>query len=164
MLHAGTTLETYLRSDAADAPDQVIVARHDSGDFAQVMFSGRHAAIADEPVQAGGLDLGPDPHKYVLMGLGTCTSMTLLMYARRKGWLLEDVVVRLKHAKAVTEPRNASRSSSAGEGITREILLIGPLTDEQWYLLMGAAERCPIQKMLSLGISITTEAIQDDRK
>lgn len=163
MLHAGTALETYLRSKAADDPDQVIVARHDTGDFAQVMLSGRHATVADEPVEAGGLDLGPDPHKYVLMGLGACTSMTLLMYARRKGWPLEDVVVRLKHVNAVTEPRAASRSGNAGERITREILMIGPLTDEQRQLLMRAAERCPIHRMLSSGISIATEAIQDAR-
>src|SRR5215472_3723466 len=70
----------------------VVVHGRASG-FAQEILAGRHRLHADEPVSAGGTDIGPSPYDLLLAALGACTSMTVGMYARRKGWPLEEVRV-----------------------------------------------------------------------
>jgi putative redox protein len=67
--------------------------------FTQQIETGDHRLLADEPAQVGGSDLGPGPYEYLLAALGSCTSMTLQMYARRKGWKLERVEVKLQHSR-----------------------------------------------------------------
>src|SRR6476469_6108840 len=81
----------------------VVVASTGTGAFEQMLLDGRHTMIADEPVSAGGGDAGPGPYELLLMALGSCTSMTVHMDARRKDWPLEQVVVRLRHGKAYAE-------------------------------------------------------------
>src|SRR5262245_43656773 len=65
----------------------------------QKIEAGRHRLTADEPVEAGGTDAGPDPYGLLLASLGSCTSMTLALYARRKEWPLTGVTVRLRHSR-----------------------------------------------------------------
>src|SRR5438552_16222893 len=81
----------------------VVVASTGRSAFEQVMLDGRHTLQADEPVAAGGGDAGPGPYELLLMALGSCTSMTVHLYAARKKWPLEQVVVRLHHAKVYVE-------------------------------------------------------------
>src|SRR5712692_257143 len=67
--------------------------------FAQEISVGRHRLSADEPTSEGGTDSGPNPYDLLLAALGSCTSMTVALYARRKGWPLERVSVKLQHSK-----------------------------------------------------------------
>src|SRR5712692_8776003 len=76
-----------------------IVVRGSATGFAQEIFAGRHRLTADEPADAGGTDTGPGPYDLLLAALGSCTSMTISLYARRKAWPLERVTVRLRHSR-----------------------------------------------------------------
>src|SRR5215203_5233420 len=78
--------------------DNRVVVRTESALQTVVMANG-HALVADEPVSVGGTDAGPTPYNYLLVALGSCTAMTLRMYADRKGWPLGSVTVRLSHKK-----------------------------------------------------------------
>ena len=81
----------------------VIVASTGAGPLEQIMLDGRHSLYADEPVATGGGDAGPGPYELLLTALGSCTSMTIEMYATRRKWPLEQVVVRLRHERVHAE-------------------------------------------------------------
>jgi len=106
-----------------------------------------HQLIADEPVENGGTDLGFSPSELFASALGTCTSVTLRMYADRKNFPLESVetIVTFERDQAL----NISR-------INREISLKGDLTDEQRERLLQIANQCFIHKTLSNPILINT--------
>jgi uncharacterized OsmC-like protein len=76
-----------------------VVVTSSSAPFAQRIEAGPHVFQSDEPVASGGSEGGPDPYDLLLAALGSCTSMTINLYARRKGWPLERVRVRLSHAR-----------------------------------------------------------------
>ena len=76
-----------------------VVVRGSAAGFAQDVVAGLHRMPADEPVSAGGTDTGPSPYDFLLAALGACTSITVGMYARRKGWALEEVTVSLRQSK-----------------------------------------------------------------
>jgi putative redox protein len=93
-------------ADVAPAPAGAVIVNERGADssrgisrMAQEVRIGRHRLAADEPVEAGGSDLGPNPYDFLLAGLGACTSMTLRLYADHKKWPLEQVRVRLSHEK-----------------------------------------------------------------
>lgn len=100
---------------------------------------------ADEPIEQGGADTGPTPHEMLLAALGACTSMTLRMYARRKGWPLENAHVQV--------------TGGAGEGafrIRQLVRLVGPLDAGQRARLMEIAGRCPVHRTLTGTVAIAT--------
>jgi putative redox protein len=112
----------------------------------QVQFDdGAHVWLADEPASIGGGDRAPTPVSLLLSSLGACTSITLKMYAQRKGWPLTDVHVTLTLDKPAT-----------GTLIDRKIVLVGDLTDEQRERLLQIANACPVHKILTGQISINT--------
>lgn len=115
---------------------------------------GTHRLTADEPAAAGGGGRGPQPFEYLLSGLGACTSMTVRMYADRKGWKLARVSVRLDMDKIV-----ASDGTGKIDRIVREIELEGDLDDEQRRRLLAIAEHCPVHKFLSAEKRIETRAL-----
>jgi putative redox protein len=121
----------------------------------QLVTAGRHQLWADEPVGAGGADAGPTPYEYLLAALGGCTSMTLLLYARRKNIPLEKVVVELDEARVHAQDC-ADCESKDGHitEIRRRIRLEGPLTDEQRARLMEIAAKCPVHRTLVSEIKI----------
>ena len=88
-----------------------------------------------------------------LAGLGACTAMTVKMYARRKGWLLDDVQIQLSHAKIHQQDLLAS---SRLDQMTRQIKQTGPLEDAQRDQLMQIADKCPVHKTLEAGVQIQT--------
>ena len=157
--------ETATRRDtsalqALAAGGTVVVASTGTGAFEQVLLDGRHTLAADEPVSAGGGDAGPGPYELLLMALGSCTSMTVQMYAARKKWPLEQVVVRLKHGKAHAEDCvDCENPKALIDRIDRAIELVGVLDAEQRSRLLQIANQCPVHRTLSSKIDIKTTAI-----
>ena len=113
--------------------------------YKQEITAKSHSFLADVPKDEGGTELGPSPHELLLAALGACTSMTVKMYAERKGYPLEEVTVTLSEEK-VPDPENQSRSMPR---IVRDVKLKGDLTDEQVESLKTIADKCPIHKLLS---------------
>ena len=119
--------------------------------------AGGHTLVADEPIEAGGTDEGATPYDLILAALGACTAMTLRMYADRKKWPLESVIVRLHHDRshAADEQQCANRPVRLDQ-IERTLEISGPLTHEQRVKLAEIAERCPVHRTLDAGVRITT--------
>ena len=128
--------------------------------YSQLLTTGQHSFVADEPEDAGGNGLGPSPYELLLWALGSCTAMTLIMYARRKGWPLDDVSVHLTHDRVHADDSMAAESSGGKvEVITRDISLRGALSDEQRERLLEIAGRCPVHKTISAGAKIVDTII-----
>jgi len=144
----------------APAPrgEEVVVAETGAGKFAQAVAVGRHRLRADEPKGSGGDDTGPGPYDYLLAGLGACTSMTLRMYAERKGWPLERVTVRLSHRKIHAEDcENCETKEGKIDRVDRAIEIAGPLDEEQRARLLEIADKCPVHRTLESENLIVTE-------
>ena len=115
---------------------------------------------ADEPKKYGGGDLGPTPYDLLLMALGACTSMTIRMYARRKGWPLDHVAVDVSHDKVHAQDAN----TAMGEKIDtwhRRITLTGSLSGEQRARLMEIADKCPVHRTLERSSTVITELAEE---
>jgi putative redox protein len=148
-----------MAADASNNPPGVIV-RGGSAGFAQEIEIGSHRLKGDEPLVFGGTDTGPSPYDFLLAALGTCTSMTISLYARRKGWPLENVTVSLHHSKIhATDCAECETKVGRIDRIEREIQLTGALTNEQRAKLMEIADRCPVHQTLTSEINIRTRAI-----
>jgi len=134
-----------------------VIVRGGIGSLEQEVLVGRHRLLADEPEGQGGHDAGPSPYDYLLAALGTCTSMTLALYARRKGWPVEGITVTLAHSRIhATDCAQCETTDGHIDRIDREIELAGPLTDEQRTRLLEIAERCPVHRTLTSEVSIRT--------
>ena len=125
--------------------------------YVQTVSVDHHLFQADEPFDVGGRDAGPNPFELLLAALGTCTSITVRMYAERKGWPLEDVQVRLVYAPVPSE--NCDTSSGEAElvdGIQEELIVVGDLSEAQRRRLAEIAAKCPVHRTLGSPISICT--------
>jgi putative redox protein len=142
----------------ADRPAEGVVIVRGTGDgFAQEIFAGLHRFNSDEPARAGGTDTGPTPYDLLLASLGSCTSMTIAMYARRKQWALQRVTVRLRHSRVHAEDCAACETGDARlTVIERDISLDGTLDADQRARLLAIANRCPVHLTLSSRIDIRT--------
>lgn len=139
-----------------DAPGTVIVQGRADG-FVQHVTAGGHSLTSDEPTASGGTNLGPTPYDLLLAALGTCTSMTLAMYARRKQWPLGEVTVRLTHARVHAQDCEDCESAEGYlHQIDREIAVTGDLSDEQRKRLGEIADMCPVHRTLTSEIRIST--------
>src|SRR5271156_5476167 len=128
-------------------PGTVIVATAGTGLYEQLLPDGRHSLRADEPIAVGGGDCGPGPYELLLMALGGCTSMTINMYATRKKWTLDQVVVRLRHERVYPDDCvNCEDPKSKIERIWCSIELIGTLDDAQRNRLIEISKQCPIHR------------------
>lgn len=138
-------------------PSNVVVRSVPGERFTQEVEAGKHRLIGDEPESVGGADRGPTPYEYLLAGLGTCTSMTVRMYADRKGWPLESVEVRLSHARVhAKDCEDAEARPTMLDEITSEVHLTGPLDDQQRERIMEIATRCPVHRTLASEVRIVT--------
>ncbi len=135
----------------------VLVVSAGDEPFGQVVLDGQHVLKADEPVAAGGGDSGPNPYGLLVAALGTCTSMTLRLYAGRKKWPLERVVVRLRHDRGYARDcADCEDPKAMIDRIERVVELHGPLDDSQRSRLMQIANQCPVHRTLTSRIEITT--------
>jgi uncharacterized OsmC-like protein len=137
-----------------------VVVRGSAGGFAQEIIAGRHRLTADEPVSVGGTDTGPSPYELLLAALGACTSITLAMYARRKGWPLKEVTVNLWHSRVhVSDCADCETKDAMLDRIDRDIHLSGDLTSEQRSKLLEIADKCPVHRTLTSKIDIRTRVV-----
>ena|SRR3712207_80672 len=142
-------------SAAGATDDGWVSARTGPGGYRTDVSVRRHAFVVDEPASVGGGDGGPTPYDYLLASLGACTAMTLRMYATRKGWPLEEAVVRLRTARShAADCENCEKQAVGIKRLERHIELRGPLTDEQRERLIAIADRCPIKQTIERGLKI----------
>ncbi len=141
--------------------------------FTTELTVGEQSLLADEPTEFGGADLGPSPYGYLLGALGSCTVMTLRMYADRKGWPLTQAVCHLRHAKVHAHDCEACESTADAKAkpkanakidrIERRIELRGDLDDAQRERLMQIADRCPVHRTLTEGhVTVVTQMAQPE--
>ncbi|MCA1578944.1 MAG: OsmC family protein [Acidobacteria bacterium] len=128
----------------------------------EVRYGAGHSFITDEPVSAGGEDAGPDPYTLLLAALGSCISMTVMLYARRKQWPVESVTVRLRQNRMHSKDcKECEQIDGYIHRIERIVSFTGPLTEEQRTRLQEIAHKCPVHKTLTSPIVIT-EAVDDE--
>jgi putative redox protein len=136
-----------------------VVARAAAGAYHTDITVGRHTFAADEPLSVGGGDTGPTPYDYLLGALGACTAMTIHMYAARKKWPLDDVIVRLRGARSYAADCENCEAQPVGiRRVERQIELRGSLTDEQRQRLLAIADRCPVKQTFERGLQIVAAA------
>ena len=130
---------------------QVTVKR--VGKFKNDIEIGGHHLVADEPLEVGGEGQGPDPYGLLLASLGACISMTLTLYADRKGWPLEGVEVRLRHGKIYAEDCEDCVGTEGESGlldrIEKEVIVTGALDEAQRQRLLEIAGKCPVHRTLT---------------
>jgi putative redox protein len=123
----------------------------------EVRYGDDHTLVTDEPLSADGEDAGPDPYTLLLAALGSCISMTTTLYARRKNWPLERVIVRLRQERIHAADCVECTRTSEGyvQRIQRSVTFEGNLDEEQRARLQEIAHKCPVHKTLTSEIAIT---------
>jgi putative redox protein len=141
----------------------VIVRSRNRHGLRQDVDVGSFQLTADEPPGAGGDGTGPSPYDLLVAALGSCTAMTLQIYARRYQWPLERVVVRLRHARMHGKDcGDCETDETFLDRIEREIVLEGPLDHEQRARLMRVADRCPVHQTLTRRTRIETREVRGE--
>ncbi len=121
----------------------------------QQVITEEHSFISDEPVKLKGDGLGPNPYDLLLAALGSCTSMTLKIYARHKGIPLDSVEVNLSYKRIYDKDcQECADNDKFLHKITNKIKLIGDLTDDQRTRLLEIAKRCPVYKTLNSRLAV----------
>jgi uncharacterized OsmC-like protein/alpha-beta hydrolase superfamily lysophospholipase len=142
-----------------DGPRQVVVRETRNSKLQQIISTGPHCLLADEPVSVGGEDTGPGPYDFLLASLGACTSMTMRLYADRKSLPLERITVTLKHQKIHAEDcAECETKEGMLDQIDRVIAMEGALDADQRKKLMEIADKCPVHRTLTSEIRIVTKA------
>jgi putative redox protein len=138
-------------------PPKTVVVRAGRKGLTQRVTAGSHEWIADEPTVLGGDDEGPDPYALLLGALGACTSMTLRLYADKKGWPLEAITIRLEHDRIHAEDcRDCDAHVRKIDRIRCRLELEGPLDDTQRSRLVEIAGKCPVHRTLTSQTSVET--------
>jgi len=144
-----------------DAGPHAVRVRTGSTYYTEIK-SGGHGLLADEPTRLGGTDLGPTPYGLLVSALGSCTSITLRMYADQKGWNVDEINVYLNHEKVHAEDCKDCPETSALkiDHIERLIEVVGDLDEKQRARLLQIADRCPVHKTLHEKVHITTKFLE----
>ena len=137
----------------------VVVVRGGAEGFTQQISAGRHQFLADEPIDVGGSDKGPGPYELILAALGSCMSMTIALYARRKQIPLREVVIRLGHSRDYERDcENCVTDDVRLDRVRVQLELSGEFSAEQRAKLVEIAHKCPVHRTLSAGIKVQIEA------
>ena len=135
-------------------PGTTYQTRIDTGDL---------ALIGDEPVEAGGDGVGPNPYELLLAALGHCTVLTIVLYARRKGWPVDGVSVRANHERlVVAEEIDGEEIRKKVERIVQEIALQGNLDEVQRARLIEIAGKCPVHRTITGDLEIVEREVDVD--
>ncbi|MFT5367771.1 MAG: putative OsmC-like protein/alpha/beta superfamily hydrolase [Candidatus Latescibacterota bacterium] len=139
-------------------PPEPVVVRADKSRYRTEITINGHKIIADEPQEMGGTDQGPTPYDLLLASLGSCTAITLRMYADRKNWPLENIDISLTHTKQHAQDCEECETKTGQiDHITREINLTGSLDEEQRARLLEIADRCPVHRSLHNEVVVKTD-------
>ena len=139
-------------------PREVVVRGNAQG-FTQEIAVGPHQLTLDEPKDMGGDDEGPTPFDLLLAALGSCTSITVTLYAQRKSWPLQEVITRLRHSRIhVTDCAECETEEGTINRIELDIEFVGPLSSEQRSKLLEIAKKCPVHRTLTSETNIRTRA------
>jgi uncharacterized OsmC-like protein len=148
-------METSISPPKDNAVPPDVVVRGNAREFLQVVLAGKHHLRADEPESYGGKDQAPGPYEYLLIALGSCTSMTVGLYARRKQIPLENIRVSLRHSRIhAKDCEECETKQGMLDRIDAQIELTGTLTPEQHATLMAVAAKCPVHRTLKSEIEI----------
>jgi len=128
----------------------VVVMENGKGRYQQEIIAGQHHLLADEPASVGGADAGPAPFDLLMAALGSCTSMTLRMYAERKELPVRKISVALSHERLEID-------GSLRDRINRTITLEGDLSAEQRQRMLEIANKCPIHRAISQPLLIASQ-------
>jgi putative redox protein len=123
-----------------------VTTHRGTGPLQQVIQIGEHRLLTDLTPEFGGEDSGPEPHDILAAALAACTTLTVTLYAKRKGYALDEVQVAIRHGQ-----------EGAAYALHRTIRYLGGLSDEEKARLTDIANKCPVHKTLSGQINITTE-------
>ena len=149
------------QDEASKSPD--VIVRGNAESFLQEITAARHHLRADEPTSVGGADAAPDPYDYLLVGLGACTSMTVGLYARRKKWPLEEVIVALRHSRIhAKDCADCETKEGMLDHIDVEVSMSGSLSDDQRAALLAVAHKCPVHRTLTSEIKINVRAVSHE--
>lgn len=156
---AGRYLHLTPPAPPIGAPEGIVrVSEADPTGFLQDVQAGPHHLLADEPLAYGGTNRGLSPYGLLAAGLGACTSMTLRMYARRKGWPLKTVSVDVSHDKV--HAQDALTPTNANIDLfRRRIAVTGDLSSDQRQKLLEIADKCPVHKTLEASSRVETELV-----
>ncbi len=136
----------------------VIVSADRSSGLAATVKMGNQTMLIDESGAVTGEDTGPGPMDYIMSALGSCTVITLHMYAQRKNWPLERAEVTLQQ-RTLSNPESTVGMGNKRTVISKTLQLTGDLTPEQIERLKDISSRCPIQKTLEAGILVETTLV-----
>ena len=141
---------------SSDVPHATkVVVRGSGSGFAQEISARTHHLVADEPVSDGGTDTGPTPYELLLAALGSCASMTVALYARRKNWSLEAVTVRLSHSRIhAIDCAECETKAARLDRVEWSLYFQGDLTAPQRARLLEIAQMCPVHRTLGSAVDI----------
>ena len=144
----------------AEESEPPVIVHGTAAGFAQEIGVGSHELYTDEPTSYGGTDTGPSPYDLLLAALGSCTSMTIGFYARKRNWPLEKITVSLRHSKIhAIDCEECETKEGKIDRIELDIQLTGSLTDGQRATLMEIAGKCPVHQTLTSEINIKSRLI-----
>ena len=132
--------------------ETITVSERPGGKYTNDVRSSRHHLYADEPIELGSADLGPTPYEYLCAALGSCTSITLRMYADRKGWPVDKISVDVSHSKEIHS------DGIKRDVFTRVISMESGLDETQSARMLEIANKCPVHRTLEAGADVITRA------
>lgn len=158
-LHTDDVTSDAADDSKADAAQGSVVISEKDHNFTLNVSSDSHYWLADEPTAVGGQNLGPDPYEHLLAALGTCTVMTMRMYAKHKKLAIDDISVSLSHSKDYHQDcKNCEDHDGRVELISRKIKIVGDISDEQRQRLLAIADKCPVHRTLHSKLIVETTA------